>query len=101
MNHLERWKRTMERRSVDRLPRFYLGTGEFSKSLEDHMGAKLDDVLHEKFDSGYRYQGDGCEGQSWEPPYIGPELATYEDGTFENIWGSRQKKICFLSRIRG
>lgn len=93
MNHLERWKRTIAREEVDRLPRFYLGTAEFSKSLEDHLGAKLIDILHDRFDIDYRFQGDGCEGKAWEPPYIGPELATYEDGAFENIWGSRQERI--------
>ena len=33
MDHLERWKRTLSRRAVDRLPRFYLGTAELGQSL--------------------------------------------------------------------
>ena len=31
------------------------------------------------------------EAKSWEPAYIGPDLKQYDDGTFENIWGARQK----------
>jgi uroporphyrinogen decarboxylase len=93
MNHLERWNRTIDRKGVDRLPRFYLGTTEFSSALQDHVGANLDEILYDRFDIDYRFQGAGCEGKSWEPPYIGPELANYDDGTFASIWGSRQKKV--------
>ena len=93
MNHLERWRNTAERKSTDRLPRFYLGTGEFSKSLESYIGSTLDEILYGRFNIDYRFQNDGCEGKSWEPTYIGPELQSFEDGTFENMWGSRQKKI--------
>lgn len=93
MNYLQRWKNTFERKTVDRLPRFYLGTAEFTDSLKAHMGLELAEILYDRFDIDYRFQNDGCEGKSWEPPYIGPELKTYEDGTFDNIWGSRQRKV--------
>jgi uroporphyrinogen decarboxylase len=92
MNYLQRWKKTIDRNPVDRLPRFYLGTSEFTDSLKAHMKMELDDILYNVFDIDYRFQNDGCEGKSWEPVYIGPELKTYEDGTFDNIWGSRQRK---------
>ena len=42
MTHLERWKASIERKSYDRLPRFYLGTGEFTASLESYLGEKLE-----------------------------------------------------------
>jgi len=92
MNHLQRWKNTIERKSVDRLPRFYLGTSEFTESLESYMHLGLEEILYDRFDIDYRFQNDGYEGKSWEPTYIGPELKTYPDGTFDNIWGSRQRK---------
>ena len=91
MSHLERWKAAIGRKSFDRLPRFYLGTGEFTESLKSHLGCGLDEILYDRFDIDYRFQGSGMEGKSWEPEYIGPELRTFEDGTFENIWGSRQR----------
>ncbi len=69
MDYLQRWKNTIERKPVDRLPRFYLGTCEFTDSLKNHMGLELDEILHDKFDIDYRFQNDGCEGISWEPPY--------------------------------
>ena len=37
MNHLERWKAAVNRKSYDLLPRFYLGTGEFTNSLMAHL----------------------------------------------------------------
>ncbi len=93
MNYLQRWKNTIERRPVDRLPRFYLGTDEFTESLKAYTGLSLDELLYDRFDIDYRFQNAGCEGKSWEPLYIGPGLMTYPDGTFENIWGSRQRKV--------
>jgi hypothetical protein len=80
---LERWKRTIERRAVDRPPRFYLGTAELTESLEAHLGRELDEILYGLFDVDYRFQATGNEGKSWEPRYIGPELATYQDGSFD------------------
>ena len=91
MTHLERWKAAIGRKSFDRLPRFYLGTGEFTESLTSHLGKDLDTILHQDFDIDYRFQGSGMEGKSWEPEYIGPRLRTFDDGTFENMWGSRQR----------
>ena len=93
MTHLERWKASIERKSYDRLPRFYLGTGEFTASLESYLGEKLDTFLYDRFDIDYRFQGSGMEGKAFEPEYIGPEPKQYADGTFENIWGSRQKRM--------
>ncbi len=91
LNHNQRWLRTVNRKEVDRLPTFYSATDEFTDSLKKYMGKELDTILYDYFDIGYRFQGDGMEAKAWEPVYIGPELKKYSDGTFENIWGSRQK----------
>jgi uroporphyrinogen decarboxylase len=94
MTHLERFKAAMERKSFDRLPRFYAGTAEFSASLEEYCGKDLAEAVQQDFNIDLRLQP-GEEGniepKSWSPKYIGPELPTYEDGSFQNIWGSRQK----------
>ncbi len=94
MTHLERFKSTMHRKSFDRLPRFYAGTAEFSASLENYLGSSLEKAVQEDFDIDLRLQK-GEEGniepKSWSPAYCGPELPAYEDGSFRNIWGSRQK----------
>jgi len=100
MTHLERWKAAIGRSSCDRLPRFYLGTGEFTESLKSYLGQDLDAVLYDRFDIDYRFQGSGMEGKSWEPEYVGPEPRKYADGTFDNIWGSRQK-LMYYSDGRG
>ena len=91
MTHLDRWKAAVGRGSYDRLPRFYLGTGEFTESLKAHGVEGLETLLYDRFDIDYRFQGSGMEGKTWEPEYIGPEPRRYEDGSFENIWGSRQR----------
>jgi uroporphyrinogen decarboxylase len=95
VTHLERWKAAMDRKSFDRLPWFYLGTGEFTESLKAHLGKDLDAILYDSFDIDYRFQGSGMEGKSWEPEYVGPALRTFEDGTFENMWGSRQRLMYY------
>jgi len=96
MTHLERFNAAMQRRSFDRLPRFYAGTNEFSASLEQYLGKDLDSIAQGDFDIDLRLQK-GSEGnieaKSWSPAYVGPELKTFEDGSFENIWGSRQKMM--------
>jgi uroporphyrinogen decarboxylase len=91
MTHLQRWKNALKRQTYDRLPRFYSATGEFTESLKNHLGTDLDTILYERFDIDYRFQNDGLEAKAWEPDYIGPELRTFKDGTFENMWGSKQK----------
>ena len=91
MTHLQRWKAAIGRGSFDRLPRFFSATGEFMEALKGHLGSDLDTILYQVFDIDYRFQGSGMEAKAWEPEYIGPELPRYPDGTFENLWGSRQK----------
>ena len=91
LTHNQRWINTVNRKEVDRLPTFYSATDEFTDSLKKYLNCSLDKILYDYFDIDYRFQGDGFEAKSWEPLYIGPELKKYEDGTFENIWGSRQR----------
>jgi uroporphyrinogen decarboxylase len=95
MTHLGRWKGSIGRTGFDRLPRFYLGTGEFTESLKAYMGRGLEEILYDTFRIDYRFQGSGMEGKSWEPEYIGPELPKYPDGTFTNMWGSRQRLMYY------
>jgi uroporphyrinogen decarboxylase len=97
MTHLERWKNAIiERSNYDRLPRFYAATTEFTESLESYLGTDLEAILYDTFNIDLRAQKgtDGnIEPKSWSPAYIGPQLTTYEDGSFDNIWGSRQKQM--------
>ncbi len=91
LTHNQRWINTVNRKNIDRLPTFYSATSEFTDSLKKYLNRDLDTILYQYFDIDYRFQGDGFEAKSWEPIYIGPELKKYDDGTFENIWGSIQK----------
>lgn len=91
MTHNQRWQQTINRKEFDRLPIFYSATDEFTDSLKNYLHRDLDSILYDYFDIDYRFQGEGMEAKSWEPAYIGPDLKQYDDGTFENIWGSRQR----------
>ncbi len=97
LTHNQRWINTVNRKAVDRLPTFYSATDEFTDSLKKYLNTSLDTILYDYFDIDYRFQGDGFEAKSWEPLYIGPELKQYPDGTFDNIWGSRQKYVYYSS----
>jgi len=91
LTHNQRWLNTVNRKGIDRLPTFYSATEEFTNSLKEFSGLELDKILYDYFDIDYRFQNDGFEAKTWEPLYKGPELKKFEDGTFENIWGSRQR----------
>lgn len=83
----------MARKSFDCLPKFYCATEEFTESIKLHTGADLSTMLYNIFDIDYRFQNGEIEAKAWEPAYIGPEPKKYEDGSFDNIWGSKQKQM--------
>ncbi len=97
ITHNQRWQSAVNYEVMDRLPTFYSATDEFTNSLKQYLGHDLATILYDYFDIDYRFQGEGMEAKSWEPAYVGPELKKYDNGTFENIWGSKQKYIYYGS----
>ena len=74
MNSRERVLSAFERRGYDRIPVKHEGTPEINKLLMDHFGlVNLEQVLLMVGDD-FRYV---------EPPYIGPELRKFPDGSVE------------------
>jgi len=100
MTHLERWKAAIGRSSFDRLPRFYLGTGEFTESLKSYLGQDLDAVLYDRFDIDYRFQGSGMEGKSWSRSTSGRSRASTRTAP-STTSGAPGRKLMYYSDGRG
>ncbi len=80
MNSKERFYSTIEYRGYDRPPTRHYGTPEIDKELMDFFGVSSYEELQLKVGDDFR---------TVEPKYIGPELKTFEDGSWEGLWGER------------
>jgi uroporphyrinogen decarboxylase len=68
----------------DATPCDYYATPEIHTALLKHFGVKEDNVLRDCLGTDIRFIN---------PPYIGPELREYEDGSVMNIWGILKKPM--------
>ncbi len=82
----ERVISTLERRGYDRIPVKRFGTPEINQQLMEYFGVKQHDQLLEMVGDDFRYVN---------PRYIGPELQSYPDGSWDGIFGERYKNIAF------
>lgn len=80
MNSKERFYASIEYRGYDRPPTKHYGTPEINRELMDFFGVSTYEELQLKVGDDFR---------SVEPKYIGPELKTFEDGSWEGLWGER------------
>ena len=62
----------------DCTPCDYWGTPEIKEGLRKHFGVKTEDDIHDRLGTDLRHV---------LAPYSGPELPTYDDGAFTDIWG--------------
>lgn len=86
MNHRERVLSALDYKGWDRMPTRLELTPEIGQQLLDHFGITDYQSLHKII---------GADITHVEPPYIGPELRTFEDGTWEGIWGERYEHYSF------
>ncbi len=82
MNSRERVLSAFERRGYDRLPVKHEGTPEINRMLMEHFGLVNQEQLLLMLGDDFRYV---------EPPYIGPELRTFPDGSVEGYWGEHYR----------
>jgi uroporphyrinogen decarboxylase len=68
----------------DRLPTFYQTTPEFDRELRSYLGVADSEALEAAL---------GVDMKDVAPPYIGPELKTYPDGSWEGLFGERYANI--------
>jgi uroporphyrinogen decarboxylase len=80
MKSRERVLRAYERRGYDRIPVKHEGTPEINRMIMDHFGLHNMEQLLRVLGDDFRYV---------EARYVGPELRTFPDGSFEGYWGER------------
>ena len=68
----------------DYTPCDYFATPEIQQALLNHFAITSDSELRDRLDTDIRYIN---------PPYIGPELPTFDDGSIMNIWGIRRRPM--------
>jgi len=84
MTPRERVLTTLSHNEPDQCPCDYIGTPEVDEKLKDHFSTEnMDDVL-EKL---------GTDLRVVDAPYVGPQLRKWDDGRFENYWGSIRRPV--------
>jgi len=86
MTHLERYINSIKRKPFDRIP-FSVGmTGEMANKLVEYTGCEYGKLMYDIFKVDLRGEG---------PRYIGPALPSYEDGTYENLYGVKMRNVSY------
>jgi uroporphyrinogen decarboxylase len=86
MTSRERVMNAFYRKGYDRIPIKHEGTPEVNHMIMKHFGIKNMEQLLRLVGDDFRYV---------EAKYIGPDLKTYPDGSFEGYWGEKYKYIQF------
>jgi uroporphyrinogen decarboxylase len=84
MKSKERVLRAINHEEPDRVPCDFWGLEDTKARLRAHFGVEDDEGFLEAL---------GIDIRSVWPAYIGPEKKTYPDGSLEDFWGIRRKKI--------
>jgi uroporphyrinogen decarboxylase len=86
MNSKERFLATIYYQGWDRPATKHYGTPEVNQMLMTHFGISTIPELLDIVGDDFRHV---------EPRYIGPELKTYPDGSWEGLWGERYNNWSF------
>ena len=86
MTSRERVFSSINRKGYDRIPIKHEGTPEINRLLMEHFHLDNMEQLHRVLGDDFRYV---------EPIYIGSELKTFPDGSFEGYWGERYHYFYF------
>lgn len=86
MNSKERFYATLEYRTPDRHATKHYGTPEINQALMEYFGISSYEQLLLQVGDDFRQV---------EPRYIGPELRTFPDGSWEGLWGERYTNWSF------
>ena len=84
MTPRERVQAAFAHKQPDYTPCDYFSTPEIHQALLDHFQIDSDHELRDRLGTDIRYVN---------PPYIGPELPTFDDGSTADIWGNRRRPM--------
>lgn len=90
MTSKERVLKAFSFQEPDRIPRDYLATKEVHLKLARHFGLADESIdFIQPYGDIYNQVLDklNVDFRNVEPEYIGPELKTYPDGSYETMWG--------------
>ncbi|NJD04804.1 MAG: hypothetical protein FIA99_19890 [Ruminiclostridium sp.] len=81
MTSKERTSAAFSGKNGDRLPMWYGGAPETTHNIMNFLGADTEDEAMEIA---------GIDFRTLRPKYVGPELKTYDDGSYDTIWGIKR-----------
>ncbi len=84
MTSRERVRAALSHAQPDCTPCDYFATPEIEAALYSHFGVSTTDALRDRLGTDIRYVA---------PPYTGPELPTFDDGSTVDIWGVRKRPM--------
>ena len=84
MTSKERVLTALDHKQPDRCPCDYISTPEVDAKIKEYFQTSDMDFVLEKLGSDLRVV---------DAPYVGPALRTWDDGRFENYWGSIRKPV--------
>lgn len=84
MTPRERVESAFAHQQPDCTPCDYFGTPEINQRLENHFGVTGEDAIRKCL---------GVDLYNIRPPYIGPPLRKFDDGSTIDIWGVRKKPV--------
>jgi uroporphyrinogen decarboxylase len=82
MTSRERVQLSFAHTQPDYTPCDYFATPEINQGLMKHFAVDSEDQIRDRLGTDIRYVN---------PPYTGPELPSFADGSYMTIWGFRQK----------
>jgi uroporphyrinogen decarboxylase len=84
MNSRQRVQCAFSHAQPDRPPCDYIATPEIHRALLQHFAVASEEDIRERLDADIQYVN---------PPYVGPPLPRFEDGSETNIWGVRRRPM--------
>src|SRR3972149_8239670 len=84
MNSRESTRMALDHQQPDRVPLMMWVTPEVSGRLKNHFNVNSDEESFDEMDIDVRWI---------HPDYIGPKLKIFEDGSSENEFGIRTKRV--------
>ena len=91
---ITRFTNAVTRKPADRIPTNYYATDEFSAELCRYCGTDIEDVVYNIFRCDRRRMGERNEIR-----YIGQEPKRREDGSFDTLWGTRQRDVSYQKGV--